>query len=159
MKRLPKSLEPRHRYVFFEVETLPNSGKVDEKSLERQIWFESQNLFGDIVSSEARAELIEYDPPVGVVRCAHDRVDEIRSALACVTSVEGEDVGVRVVGVSGTLNSGREKFSKPDWERVEVEDDGVTRVAWKSRDRLDFEAEETDEEGTVFIGATVHDFK
>jgi ribonuclease P/MRP protein subunit POP5 len=83
---LSKSLRPRHRYVFFEVETLPDA-TLDEHDLRRALWFEAQNLYGDVTSAETRAELIEYDGGdatlgVGVVRCAHDCVDETRAALA-----------------------------------------------------------------------------
>ncbi len=126
---LPKSLRPRHRYVFFEVETLPDA-TFDEHDLRRAVWFEAQNLYGDATSAETRAELIEYDGEdatlgVGVVRCAHDRVEETRAALACLDEVgDGRDpVGVRVVGVSGTLDAGREKYAEtPRTDETTVDD-------------------------------------
>lgn len=132
MKGLPKSLRPRHRYVFFEVETLPDAS-FGEHDLRRAIWFEAQNLYGDITSAETRAELVEYDDAdatlgIGIVRCAHDRVDETRAALACVDEVDDDAVGVRVLGVSGTLDAGREKYSDlPRTEETTVEDSRAWR--------------------------------
>ena len=129
---LPKSLRQRHRYVFFEVETLSNAS-FGEHDLRRALWFEAQNLYGDVTSAETRAELVEYEDGrslgVGVVRCAHDSVEETRAAIACLDEVHDDPVGVRVVGVSGTLEAGRKKYGdtptaeektvdgSPAWER------------------------------------------
>lgn len=110
---LPKSLRGRRRYVFFEVETLPDAS-FGEHDLRRTIWFEAQNLYGDVTSAETRAELLEYDASqgggLGVVRCAHDRVEETRAALSCVDEVDGDRLGIRVLGVSGTLDAGRDRY-------------------------------------------------
>ncbi len=124
---LPKSLRPRNRYVFFEVETLPDAS-FGEHDLRRALWFEAQNLYGDVTSAETRASVVEYDEEdatlgIGVVRCAHDRVEETRAALACVNEIQDHPVGVRVVGVSGTLDAGREKYADetPRTEKTTVE--------------------------------------
>ncbi|MDZ7688180.1 MAG: Rpp14/Pop5 family protein [Halobacteriales archaeon] len=135
---LPKSLRPRHRYIFFVVETLPDAS-FGEHDLRRTLWFEAQNLYGDVTSAETRAALVEYDGEdatlgLGVVRCAHNRVEETRAALACVDEVNDHPVGVRVVGVSGTLESGREKYGEtPTTQETTVEDS----PAWERDDALD----------------------
>lgn len=166
MKNLPKSLKPRNRYIFFEVETYPNV-TISEDDLQRQIWFDSQNLFGDLVSSETRAELIGFDGTVGILRCSHDKVKETRAALACVNDVIGEKVGILVLGVSGTVKSGKEKYLR-EHEVVETTVDG--RKAWKMGEKIDVLEEDrggnasgkqksnTDRE-PKFIGATTYDFK
>jgi len=150
---VPKSLRPRHRYVFFEVETLPDAS-FGEHDLRRTLWFEAQNLYGDVTSAETHASLIEYEGGtcggLGVVRCAHDRVDETRSAIACVGEVNDHPVGVRVVGVSGTLESGREKYGDevPETRTMTVDDS----PAWERDNALDVRTDDG------FMCGTHHDF-
>jgi len=153
---LPKSLRPRRRYVFFRVETLPDA-RVDEDDIRRALWFEAQNLYGDATSAQTEATLVEYSGAgkgekfgVGVVRCLHDAVDETRSALACVHDVDGAPVGVYVVGVSGTLRSGRKKYAD-DTPTEAVSVDG--RRGWYADGVLDVEG---DDDG--FMCATPHDY-
>lgn len=149
---LPKSLRPRNRYVFFEVETLPDAS-FGEHDLRRALWFEAQNLYGDVKSAETRAELLEYDGDatigLGIVRCAHDRVEETRAALACVDEVRDDPVGVRVVGVSGTLKAGRNRYGEtPTVEETTVEDS----PAWRRGDALDLRTDDG------FMCGTHHEF-
>lgn len=150
---LPKSLRPRNRYVFFEVETLPDAS-FGEHDLRRALWFEAQNLYGDMTSAETRAELVEYDGNttlgLGVVRCAHDRVEETRAALACVDEVRDDPVGVRVVGVSGTLAAGRDKYGNeaPETRATTVEGS----PAWERDGTVDLRTDDG------FMCGTHHDF-
>ena len=118
MKGLPKSLRTSSRYLVFTIESRPDE-RVAEHELQREIWFEAQNLYGDIVSSKAGLELVEYTasseekPGYGVLRCRYDTVEEARVALACVDQVDGTEVGVVVTGVSGTIDSARSKHLEP----------------------------------------------
>ncbi|MDY6780529.1 MAG: Rpp14/Pop5 family protein, partial [Halobacteria archaeon] len=111
----------------------------------------------DVGSSLNDVSLVEFEHEDGVghgvLRCSHDRVDETRAALACVDEVGGESVGVRVVGVSGTLESGREKHVREP-ESAEVARVGGSK-AYRRGDELDVEVD--DHEDTNFIGATTHD--
>jgi ribonuclease P/MRP protein subunit POP5 len=150
---LPKSLRPRNRYVFFEVETLPDA-TFGEHDLRRALWFEAQNLYGDVTSAETRAQLIEYDDAQGgglaVVRCDHEHVDETRAALACIDTVDGDSVGVRAIGVSGTLAAGRERYvdAVPETEETTVDD----APAWERDGVVDVRVDDG------FMCGTHHDF-
>jgi len=150
---LPKSLRPRNRYVFFEVETLPDAS-FGEHDLRRALWFEAQNLYGDVTSAETRAELVEYKGDdatlgIGVVRCDHGAVDETRAALACTEEVDGDPVGVRVVGVSGTLAAGRERYlGAPETDETTV----GGAPAWVRGDAVDVRTDDG------FMCGTHHDF-
>lgn len=150
---LPKSLRPRRRYVFFEVETFPDAS-FGEHDLRRTVWFEAQNLYGDVTSAETRAELVEYDADQGgglaVVRCAHDRVDETRAALACVDEVGGDRVGVRVLGVSGTLDAGLDKYGDavPTTRATTVDGE----EAWEREEAVDVRTDDG------FMCGTHHDY-
>ena len=150
---LPKSLRPRNRYVFFEVETVPDAS-FGEHDLRRTLWFEAQNLYGDVTSAETRAELIEYEGDgtlgTGVVRCDHEYVEETRAALACIDEVERDPVGVRVLGVSGTLNAGRDRYGDAVPETHETTFDGAP--AWERDGAVDVRTDDG------FMCGTHHDF-
>lgn len=154
MKGLPKSLRGRQRYVWFRVETDPWM-EVEEADLQRVVWWEAQNLYGDLVSSEAELRLVEFDGEVGALRVGHDVVREARAALACVHEVDDASVGVHVVGVSGTLKSGRRKYLDTS-EAEELMVDG--RKAWRRGDRLDLEpGKQNKYTDGLPTGATVYD--
>ncbi len=150
-KTLPKSLRPSYRYLFFEVERFGDE-EVGERGLRRALWFEAQNLYGDATSSRTELDLVEYSDGLGVARCRHDMVDEARAAVACVDSVEDVDVGCVVVGVSGTLDAGRERYPPPE-EPEETEIEGDT--AWRRGVRVD--VRRSGQQG-VLCGTT-YDFK
>jgi len=150
---LPKSLRPRNRYVFFEVETLPDAS-FGEHDLRRALWFGAQNLYGDVTSAETRAEVVEYEGEdatlgTGVVRCDHEYVDETRAALACIDEVDGDPVGVRVLGVSGTLAAGRGRYGDTPTTR-ETTVDGAP--AWERDGAVDVRTDDG------FMCGTHHDF-
>ncbi len=150
-KTLPKSLRPSYRYVFFEVECLADES-VDERGLRRALWFEAQNLYGDTTSAKAELDLVEYAGGLGVLRCRHDSVDEARAAVACVDEVDDVEVGCVVVGVSGTLDAGRERYQPPErLERTEVDGDR----GWRRGVRVD--VERSGQQG-VLCGTT-YDFR
>lgn len=115
MKGLLKSLRPKKRYIFCEIQHWPNS-KFEKEEVQTQIWFESQNLLGDIFSSEAWMELIYFNSEKGkekdifVIKCHHTKVEETKAVLACVDKIQGKKVGIRVLGISGTIKSGKRKF-------------------------------------------------
>jgi len=110
---LPKSLRGRRRYVFFEVETPPR----------RLVWRTRPAPHHLVRGAEPVRRRYERRDPrrtprirrlagsgLGVVRCAHDRVEETRAALSCVDEVDGDRLGIRVLGVSGTLDAGRDRY-------------------------------------------------
>ncbi len=150
-KTLPKSLRPSYRYVFFEVESLADE-EVTERGLRRALWWEAQNLYGDITSARTELDLVEHSEGLGVLRCRHNYVDEARAAVACVDTVDGVRVGCVVVGVSGTLDAGRERYQPPgEAERTELDGDR----AWRRGLRVD--VDRSGQQG-VLCGTT-YDFR
>ena len=107
---LPPSLRGRRRYIVFEV--ISERG-IDKKALLKEIWDSIYSLYGDVGASESKLWLIGYgydkrkDRDIGrdrgILRCAHDKVEEVRAALACIHSVNEAKVGIRVIGISGTI--------------------------------------------------------
>lgn len=77
---------------------------IDKHRLLNAIWDSVYSLYGDIGTSESKLWLIRYDKKgIGILRCTHTKVEEVRAALACVHSVNGAGIGISVIGVSGTI--------------------------------------------------------
>jgi ribonuclease P/MRP protein subunit POP5 len=103
---MPPSLRERRRYLLFEVLC---EREIDKRDLLKEIWDSIYSLYGDVGASEIKVRLIEYQNGeermngVGILRCAHDKVEEARASLACIHSVNGARVGIRVIKISGTI--------------------------------------------------------
>jgi ribonuclease P/MRP protein subunit POP5 len=123
---LPPSLRERKRYLLFEV---ISKREIDKRELLKEIWDSTYSLYGDVGTSESRIWLIGYDQKkdadtgadvgVGILRCAHDKVEEVRAALACIHSVNEARVGIRVVGISGTIK-GATRLTKSFLEKSQI---------------------------------------
>ena len=114
---LPPSLRERRRYLLFEVLC---EREIDKRELLKEIWDSLYSLYGDVGASESKVWLIEYHNHkredangsnsssgggggVGVLRCAHDKVEEVRASLACIHSINEARIGIRVLKISGTI--------------------------------------------------------
>jgi len=113
VKHLPKHLRPRWRYLAVRLEGGPERG-LARGTFQRECWFAAQNLVGDVGSAELDLTVVDFDYVGGggyaVVRARRGEVDRARAVVACVDTVDGSDLGVRVAGVSGTVRACREKF-------------------------------------------------
>jgi len=91
----------RRRYLVFEV---MSEIELDKYKLLNAIWDSVHSLYGDIGTSESKLWLIKYDKNGrGVLRCTHRKSEAIRAALACIHSVNGVQIAITVIGISGTI--------------------------------------------------------
>ncbi|WP_158056225.1 Rpp14/Pop5 family protein [Halorussus halophilus] len=159
MKHLPKHLRPRWRYLAVALEAWPDA-EFSRRDFQRSIWFAAQNLLGDAGSADADLSVLQFDFADGtgeaIVRVRHGHVEEARAALACIDGIHGDEVGLRVKGISGTVRACEEKYLRrggqlSDERKVVFEDAQRTAV---SRDGL-FDVR-TD---GAFVGATELDFE
>ena len=113
MKHLPKHLRPRWRYLAVRLEGRPGVG-LSRGTFQRECWFAAQNLVGDVGSAELDLTVVDFefegDEGYAIVRTRRGESERARAVLACVDTVDGSDLGVRVAGVSGTVRACREKF-------------------------------------------------
>ena len=95
-------MREKRRYLLFEAIC---DAEVGKHELQNAIWDSIYSLYGDTGASESRLWLVNYDSGIGigVLRCAHRTVEEVRAALACIHSVDGVRTAIRVIRVSGTL--------------------------------------------------------
>lgn len=158
MKHLPKHLQPRYRYLAVGIEAWPDA-RIDRGAFQRALWEATRALFGDAGSATADPTVFRFDFADGtgeaVVRARRDAVPTARAALACIDAVDGQPVGVRVEGISGTVRACEEKYigERPEaiTERTVVYDNEA-RTAVVRGDRLDVRTDGT------FTGTTELDF-
>jgi ribonuclease P/MRP protein subunit POP5 len=159
MKHLPKHLRPRWRYLAVHVETWPDAD-FDRRDFQRSIWFAAQNLLGDAGSADADLKVLQFEFEEGVgeaiVRARHGHADEARAALACIDEIRGDEIGLRVAGISGTVRACEEKYLRgggqiPDERKVVFED--APRSAVERDELLDVRTD------GAFAGATELDFE
>jgi ribonuclease P/MRP protein subunit POP5 len=113
MKHLPKHLQPRWRYLAVGIETWPDAS-FDRQAFQRAVWYAAQDLYGDAGSAAADLTVLRFDHGDGageaVVRAHRGRAERARAAVACLDAVEGQPVGVRIRGISGTVRACEERY-------------------------------------------------
>ncbi|WP_299264973.1 Rpp14/Pop5 family protein [Halorientalis sp.] len=157
MKHLPKHLRPRWRYLAVTIEGWPDA-VFDRGDFQRHLWYAAQNLLGDAASADVDLTVVRFSYAVGdgwaAVRTRRDEVDRARAAVAAVEAVDGQPVGLRVAGVSGTVRACEEKYigraPKVETERT-VGFEGAERTAVVRDGCVDVRLE------SVFVGATTLD--
>lgn len=157
MKHLPKHLRPRRRYLAVGVEAWPDAG-FGKRDFQRECWYAAQNLLGDPGSADADLRVIDFELSNGggmaIVRVRRGEVERARAALSCIDAVGNSPVGVRVLGVSGTIRACEERYKgRATRESVErnVAFADARRPAAVRGDRVDIDSERG------FVGATTLD--
>jgi len=122
MKHLPKHLQPRWRYLGLELEAWPDTD-LDRRALQRDLWYAAQNLIGDAGSAalDLTVYMFEFSDGRGsaVVRVRRGETERARAVIAALSTVDGDPVGVRVRGVSGTVRACEEKYIRRATEAPE----------------------------------------
>jgi len=161
MKHLPKHLRPRWRYLAVGIETWPTAS-LDRRAFQRAVWYAAQNLLGDTGSAETDMTVLQFHDYDGtaeaIVRTRRGQTDPARAALACVDSIDDDEVRVRVRGISGTVRACEEKYIRGPPEATEqrhVVFENADRGATVRPPRYDVE---TASDG-AFVGATALDFR
>lgn len=154
MKHLPKHLRPRWRYLAITIESWPDAD-IGRDSFQRNLWYSAGNLLGETGSAELDLSVVRFRfrAPTGeaLVRVRRGTVDRARAVVACLDAVDGDPVGLRVAGVSGTIRACEEKYmgrgrERPDQRTVTFR--GTDRSASVRRGRVDVDMEE------AFAGVT-----
>ncbi len=108
MKHLPKHLQPRWRYLAVELRGRSGTG-FNRRTFQREVWFAAQNLIGDAGSADVDLSVLRFAFDGGsgyaVVRARRGEGSRARAVLACIDAVDGDDLGLRVRGTSGTVRA------------------------------------------------------
>ncbi|MFZ3059056.1 MAG: Rpp14/Pop5 family protein [Candidatus Methanoperedens sp.] len=106
IKTLP-TLREKKRYLAFEV---TSEKTINRQQLVNEILDSASSLFGDKGISEINPKLMSYDGRFGIIRCAREKTQETRAALACINNVRRIRISILVLGISGTIKGATEKF-------------------------------------------------
>ena len=147
MRHLPKHLRPRWRYLAVGIESWSDA-EVGRRAFQRALWYAAGNLLGDAGSADADLSLLSFTHGDGVgeavVRVRRGHVDDARAAVACVSAVDDEPVGLRVRGISGTVRACEERYmgrATASSTQRDVAFGDAERVAVARRDARDVRTE------------------
>lgn len=121
MKTLPKHLRPRYRYLAVNVEAWPDAS-FDRRSFQSELWASARALVGDVGSAMSEPTVLRFSLIDGwgwaIVRCRKDGVRVARAAISCMREIDGDPVGLRILGISGTVRGCEEKYIRERPEAV-----------------------------------------
>ena len=110
-KILSSSLRGRTRYLAFDA---ISEQKILLDDLINTIWHSVLNFLGETGTARANIKIIKdtYDDnrQMGILRCSHDEVENVRSALALIQRIGDTRVIFRVLGLSGSIKAAKMKF-------------------------------------------------
>ncbi len=110
-KFLPSTLREKSRYVAYQV---ISEKKLVFSDLNSAMWNSVLNFLGELDSAKMRIWIMKdtYDDAkqTGTIKCAHDFVEHVRSALILIQRIGDVRVAVKILGVSGTMKGARTKF-------------------------------------------------
>jgi ribonuclease P/MRP protein subunit POP5 len=116
-KPLPSSLRSRRRYLAYKV---MSEDRIIFQDFSNSIWHSLLNFLGELGAAKSEVWIVKdtYDEAnqTGIIRCAHDMVEQVRTALALIERIGDTRVAVNVLGVSGSISAAKMKFfgeSKP----------------------------------------------
>jgi ribonuclease P/MRP protein subunit POP5 len=108
---LPPSLRGRRRYIAYQV---ISEGKFIFQDLANSIWHSLLNLLGELGASKAdiwiARDIYDEGKQIGIIRCSHDNVEQVRTALALIERIGDIRVVVKVLGISGSIKATKMKF-------------------------------------------------
>ena len=110
---LSPTLRERNRYIAYQV---VSESPINYSDLTNTIWHSLLNFLGELGTAEANVWIVKnvYNEAkqMGLVKCKHIAVEQVRTALALIQRIGDVRVVVKVLGVSGTLKAARKKFFK-----------------------------------------------
>jgi ribonuclease P/MRP protein subunit POP5 len=94
----------KRRYLALQLDT---EGLPGQKEFIDAVWYAVTRFYGEYGASMTSMALIDYDveQKVAIVRTNLTTVDNLRTALASITSILGKQAAVHVIGVSGTIKA------------------------------------------------------
>jgi ribonuclease P/MRP protein subunit POP5 len=99
----------KHRYIIFRF----FSGKmISEKPFINAIWDSIYEIWGVKGASETGLWLIDFDNKNnrGIIRCNLKSLKTVKIALILMTHVQNVPIMIQIIGISGTIKTGKEKF-------------------------------------------------
>lgn len=111
LKTLPSSIRKKERYIIFKIEAEEqySLGEVVDA-----VWQELLSFLGERTVAAANpwvmGDLFSTNNQIGGIRVHKDHVEDVRTSLALIDQIDRSKVCIHVLGVSGTIQSARDKY-------------------------------------------------
>jgi len=109
MKPIPSSMRGKKRYILFKMES---GKKLKPKDVSDTFWESMLTLHGTMGTAAYRFWFIDFKPASGkgIVRCANNAVDEVKSALLFIEKVRAVKVIPSTLLTSGSMKKLKSKL-------------------------------------------------
>ena len=113
LKQLPPAVRRKQRYLIFGIHSEHDFSMGE---VVKAVWKELYSFLGEKGVSDAdpwiMKSLFEREKQVGGIKTGREHIHDIRSALTLISEIDGKKVCINTLGVSGTMQSAREKFMR-----------------------------------------------
>jgi len=119
MSTRPPTLREKRRYLLVRIE--PAGTIVNQKDLYYTVSDATTSLWGDVVAAVITPAVVASDGQYVIIRCQRGTEQDLSVALSTITTCCDIPVALRMVAVSGTINTLREKIRRvktPDLESL-----------------------------------------
>ena len=112
--------QKRARYIVFQIIT--NSQSVEESLIKSSIWKTYQNIYGLYNSSNAGLYFEEYNEfkKTGIILCSHTSLNHLLTVLAIITEINGVEVLIHVLQVTGTIDKAKKFLSINNFNTINI---------------------------------------
>ncbi|MFC1690601.1 Rpp14/Pop5 family protein [Nanoarchaeota archaeon] len=105
LKTILPTLKDRNRYLVFEI---VSKGKIDDfGTVSGKIRGSALDLYGQEGVGDMSLRLFKdkWQPITqrGIVKVTHKNIDKMRASMALIKDIDGKEVAVQVIGVSGIM--------------------------------------------------------
>lgn len=138
MKPRPPTMRDKRRYILYAIH--PVNRDPDQKKVYYSILNAITLLWGDHGGARIQMAVVGGAPGYTIVRCVRGTEDLLETAVATVTSVNGERIALHSVATSGTIHALRRRMRAPPavQQRGEIVIKGRTMTSYAhSREKVD----------------------
>jgi len=107
----PPTLREKRRYVLARID--PYGTVPDPKDLYYAVYEAVVSLFGDMAAAAMQPSVLAVESGYAILRCRRGAEREFAIALSTLTVCRETPVALRVLAVSGTIESLRERIAEP----------------------------------------------
>ncbi len=110
IKPVIPSLREKKRYLVYEIKT---EKKIQLQEVKQEIEDKMLQFLGELGYGKAGIIILnEWQDNKGMLKVNTKYLNNVKTALSLITSIEGQRVLIKSIGVSGILSKAKDKFLK-----------------------------------------------